>query len=101
MISFSCLHCGMKLKVKPQFAGRSASCPTCKQPLTVPAPAVTEAAVPTGPIDGTSSSVHQAGVAGGVTLDQGKPRPGQRPVSDILARHASKGERYVLEEELA
>jgi len=27
MISFSCGHCGMKLKVKPEFAGRSSKCP--------------------------------------------------------------------------
>ena len=38
MIAFSCSHCGMKLKVKPEFAGRSSKCPTCKQPLVVPAP---------------------------------------------------------------
>ena len=38
MISFSCSHCGMKFKVKDEFAGRSSKCPTCKQPLVVPAP---------------------------------------------------------------
>jgi hypothetical protein len=27
----------MQLKVKPEFAGRSSRCPTCKQPLVVPA----------------------------------------------------------------
>src|SRR6266852_5927940 len=38
MISFSCSHCGMKLKVKPEFAGRTSKCPTCKTSLVVPAP---------------------------------------------------------------
>src|SRR5437868_621782 len=60
MIAFSCAHCGMKLKVKPEFAGRSANCPTCKQPLTVPSPERTQAYVPKDHIDGTPSSVHQA-----------------------------------------
>ena len=31
MIAFSCSRCGMKLKVKPEFAGRQSKCPTCKQ----------------------------------------------------------------------
>jgi len=36
MIAFSCSECGMQLKVKPEFAGRSTRCPTCKKPLVVP-----------------------------------------------------------------
>ncbi len=36
MIAFSCQHCGMKLRVKPEFAGRTSKCPACKHPLTVP-----------------------------------------------------------------
>jgi hypothetical protein len=41
-IEFACSQCGMKIKVKSEFAGRSSRCPTCKQPLVVPtAPAAT------------------------------------------------------------
>jgi chromosome segregation ATPase/DNA-directed RNA polymerase subunit RPC12/RpoP len=42
-IAFSCSKCGMQLKVKPEFAGRSTRCPTCKEPLVVPAAAGTKA----------------------------------------------------------
>src|ERR1700704_1616585 len=83
MISFSCSHCGMKLKVKPQFAGRSAQCPTRKQPLVVPKPDTTQAFVPQCQIDGPASSVHQAGVDGGVTLGQATGNgPGQKSVQE-------------------
>ena len=81
MISFSCAHCGMKLKVKHEFAGRSSRCPTCKQPLVVPAPDQTEA-VPAGEIDGTSSSLHQAGARrrrhAGARHGRGTQRPASR-----------------------
>ena len=59
MISFPCPHCGMKFQVKTHFAGRSSRCPTCKQPLIVPAPNQT-VAVARGQIDGTPSSVARA-----------------------------------------
>ena len=36
MIHFACLQCGMKFKVKDEFAGRSTRCPTCKSPVQVP-----------------------------------------------------------------
>ncbi len=100
MISFSCTRCGMKLKVKPDYAGRSSKCPTCKQPLTVPAVEPTLAA-PVGPIDGPASSLHAAGVAAGVTLDPGGPRSGQKPVPELLARRPKAGERYLVEAEIA
>ena len=67
MISFSWSLCGMKLKVKEQFAGRSSKCPTCKRPLIVPSLDKTLVA-PKDQIDGAPSSVHQAGFDGGVTL---------------------------------
>src|SRR5947199_6913816 len=36
----SCPKCQAKLKVKPELAGRTASCPRCRQPLLIgPAPA--------------------------------------------------------------
>ena len=43
MIAFSCSKCGKQLGVKPEFAGRSTACPTCKQPLVVPIPVATPA----------------------------------------------------------
>lgn len=99
MISFSCSHCGLKLKVKPEFAGRSSKCPTCKHPLVVPQPEQTEGHVPVGQIDGTASSIHQAGVDGGVTLGEGSA--GQKSVRELLAKGKAGGQRYVISEEIA
>jgi hypothetical protein len=70
MISFSCAHCGLKLQVKPEFAGRSSKCPTCKQPLFVPPLSQTHAEVGSGPIDGSDSSLNRAGVDAGISLDR-------------------------------
>jgi serine/threonine protein kinase len=104
MISFSCSRCGMKLKVKDEFTGRSSKCPTCKQPLVVPAPDQTVAGVAAGEIEGTSSSLAQAGVdGGGITLDHGASaaRAGQRSVQELLAQRTKKDGRYLLEHEIA
>lgn len=65
MIAFSCSHCGLKLKVKTKYAGRSSRCPTCKQPLVVPSLEQTQADVPKDQIDGTDSSLAKAGVGCG------------------------------------
>src|SRR5262245_51147152 len=100
MIAFSCSTCGMKLKVKLEFAGRQAKCPTCKQPLVVTMPRATAAFVSSKQIEGTESSLMKAGIAAGVMLGQydtnqfpagGKPLAGQR----------SRRERYVIEGEIA
>jgi serine/threonine protein kinase len=99
MIAFSCSRCGMKFQVKTQFAGRSTRCPTCKQPLVVPAPGRNEA-IAAGEIEGTSSSLVQAGVDAGVTLKQ-PARPEPNPTVDLLARRPRKGERYLVEREIA
>lgn len=99
MIAFSCAHCGMKLKVKPEFAGRSSHCPTCKNSLTVPQPSPMQQ-LPEGEIDGTSSSLHQAGVEGGVSLDRAGEVPSQKPIQELLARRTT-GQRYVVDREVA
>jgi len=93
----------MKFQVKPEFAGRSSKCPTCKQPLIVPPPDKTQAEVAAGEIEGTSSSLAQAGVDGGVTLEQkaSVARPGQKSVQELLARRAKKDGRYIIEGEIA
>src|SRR5437868_13225261 len=98
MIAFSCSHCGMKLQVKPEFAGRTSRCPTCKQPLVVPAPSQT-VAVAAGEIEGTSSSLVNAGVDGGITLEHGagSARSGSKSVRDLLSRATKNGERYIVE----
>lgn len=103
MIAFSCSHCGMKLKVKPEFAGRVSRCPTCKQPLVVPAPSQTQANVAAGQIAGMDSSLAKAGVDGGVTLEQAAPsaRPGAKSVRELLARRNRNDGRYVIEGEIA
>src|SRR5437762_5954080 len=87
MIAFACSHCGLKLKVKPEFAGRSSRCPTCQQPLVVPVPDQTQAHVAAGPVDGTPSSLHRAGVASEVTLPPAAAaaHTSQKAVADILA----------------
>jgi serine/threonine protein kinase len=99
MILFSC-SCGQKFKVKPDFAGRKTTCPACKQPLVVPTFDSTQAIVPKDQIDGTPSSIVQAGMDGGVTLEQAT-RPGQKPVKDLLARRGKSKERYFIEGEIA
>ena len=97
VIQFACLNCAQKLTVKDEFAGRNASCPTCKQPLVVPSGEATMAAAPAGPIDGTPNSIAQAGLDY-VALDQTGGLDGdQKPVRDLLAIKAKKGERYILE----
>jgi serine/threonine protein kinase len=100
MISFSCAYCGMKLKVKPEFAGRSSKCPTCKKPLVVPAPDKTLAQVAAGRIEGTDSSLAKAGVDAGVTLASAA-RPGLKSVGEVLARRAKNDGRYIIEGEIA
>ncbi len=97
MIAFSC-SCGQKFKVKPEYAGRSAKCPTCKQPLTVPQPET--AVLPAGPIDGPPSSLHDGGVEGGVTLESAA-RSGHKTVGEVLAQRVNKSERYLIEDEIA
>jgi hypothetical protein len=38
MIEFNCPDCNKKIKVKPEFAGRSGKCPNCSVKLVVPSP---------------------------------------------------------------
>jgi serine/threonine protein kinase len=93
----------MKLQVKPQFAGRTAPCPTCKHRLVVPALNQTPAPVVAGQIPGTASSLAQADVDAGVTLDQAAltKRTGQKPVQELLKRPAGPRERYCIDQEIA
>src|SRR5262245_38027635 len=100
MISFSCGRCGMKFQVKTQFAGRASKCPTCKQALVVPAADKT-VAIRAGEVEGTSSSLAQAGVDGGVTLDPGGSAASSKSIRELLAKRPRKGERYIIEGEIA
>ena len=100
MIQFSC-SCGQKFCIKPQFAGRKTTCPTCKQPLVVPTFDPTHAVVPKDQIDGAPSSIAQVGMDGGVTLESpGRCKTGQKPVQELLARRGKK-DRYLIEGEIA
>ncbi len=103
MIAFSCSHCGMKLKVKEQFAGRQSKCPSCKQPLVVPTPSATAPFVPPQQIDGTESSLAKAGIQAGVTLDthDTSQLPSGKSLAPALAGRKSSKERYVIEGEIA
>lgn len=92
MIQFSCLQCGMKFKVKEEFAGRASRCPACKHALLVPKVEHTQAFAP-GVLDGTMSCLDQAGHHGGVSL----PFPSGREANT----RPRDGRRFVLEEEIA
>jgi serine/threonine protein kinase len=106
MIAFACAHCGMKLQVKPEFAGRSSRCPTCKQPLVVPDPDQTTAYMPPERLDGPASVLVQTGVPADVTLETPAEvgpvaQPGRASVAALLARRGRDASRYVLEGEIA
>ena len=49
-IEFRCLSCSHKLSVKDEYAGKSAVCPNCEKPITVPAES-TEPSSKTSPGD--------------------------------------------------
>ncbi len=114
MIHFSCFQCGLKFKVKDEFAGKASKCPSCKSSVKVLDRTV--AAVPTDKVDGSASSLHQAGIDAGVTLPPSVPsRSVRKPslgsalvapaatksVADALSQQASAAGRYLLEGEIA
>lgn len=89
--------------MRDELAGRSGPCPTCKNTLTVPAVAAPKS-VPTGQISGMPSSLHQAGLDVGVTIDSPRRTQGNEErsaVADLLAGRARTGGRYVVEKEIA
>jgi len=100
MIAFSCSQCSQKFKVKPEFAGRTTKCATCKQPLTVPMPDHTQACLPSDHIEGSSSLV-QAGVHSTVTLPPATGAGNRMGVHELLTRQVNKGQRFVIEGEIA
>ena len=64
-IAFSCEKCATKFSVPAECGGRKTTCPACKNPLTVPPLAQLIApSVAAGKIDGTHSSLVEAGVEG-------------------------------------
>jgi DNA-directed RNA polymerase subunit RPC12/RpoP len=50
MIRFVCPHCQKKIKVAPEGAGRTISCPRCRNRLVVPSPTEDKPAPPTGQV---------------------------------------------------
>lgn len=102
MIAFSCSRCGMKFKVKDEYAGRSSTCPTCKAALQVPTLDQTQAFVaPVGHIEGSASSLDGSGVGADVTLAGAVAAPGEKSIRDLLAGRTSGKDRYVIEKEIA
>ncbi len=97
MIHFVCLQCGMKFKVKDEFAGRSTKCLTCKSPVQVPDPSKTIGYVPAENIDGSESSLDKAGVNPSVTLAS---HTGKDPAS-VEALAKKQVGRYVIDKEIA
>jgi len=105
MIAFACAHCGSKLRVQVQFAGRQSKCPTCKQALQVPHPSATAAFVPPQRIDGAESSLARVGLNVDVTLgphDTSKIGPAAGGAARNLPAGRTNGkERYVIDGEIA
>ena len=93
MISFSCSHCGMKLKVKPEFAGRSSKCPTCKQPLVVPAarPDPGRRCRPARSTAPPAAWRRRASMAASPWSKRPLLVPGQKSVQELLARQDQEG----------
>jgi serine/threonine protein kinase/phage FluMu protein Com len=57
MIAFACNHCGKKLSVKPELAGKKAKCPRCKGSFRIPpAEAVTMLPPTTPQVDGEDAA---------------------------------------------
>src|SRR5690349_2458939 len=102
MIQLACAHCGMKLKVRDEHAGRSGRCPTCKNVLTVPS-AVPGTVALQDYHPGTPSSLRQAEIEAGIQLPSpgGEAGNGASAVADLLAGRARTGSRYVVEKEIA
>lgn len=101
MIPFTCEHCGTRFKVKDEYAGRTSRCPTCKQSIRVPV-ANTAAPIAKGHVAGLGSTLVQAQVPAGVTLDYGGPeRAGQASIRDILSQQGQVTSRYIIEKEIA
>ena len=100
-ISFSCMKCGMKFDVSPEFAGRKTTCPTCKVALFVPAMQQATVAMPTtGNIDGPASSLAHAQIDADVTL-AGSMVGGNSSLQLRMTNKSADGTRYVIESELA
>jgi serine/threonine protein kinase len=103
MIAFSCRHCGMQFQVKPEFAGRTTRCSTCKHPLLVPQAATITFPAPSR-LDDPLRSLACAEFSCDVTL--GGPNPGVKeaaspPAAAVLPGRNSNGQRYLLEGEIA
>jgi serine/threonine protein kinase len=101
MIAFSCSHCGMKFRVRPEFAGRPARCPACQEPLVVPASSPADA--PTNNIDGPSSSLAESGVQAGIRLHPpGDATRPEAPAADPTpSTSGGPRRRYEVEKEIA
>jgi serine/threonine protein kinase len=103
MITFACDHCGKQYTLNPEFAGRSTRCSGCKLPLVVPSPPTPQPESPpvVGRIQGTKSSLAQAGVDAGVTLAGDFATAEALSLHNLIDGKAGDGARYVVERELA
>jgi serine/threonine protein kinase len=72
MIAFLCPHCGRKLKVKDEGAGRTVSCPHCAGALTIPRPVAAPVPVSRAPQSLTEAP----------TLPPADPIPAMTPEGD-------------------
>jgi serine/threonine protein kinase len=113
MIVFPCACCGQKLQIPDSISGKPVRCSVCKTVMTSPVPvavpvAAVKAALPE--ISGQPSSLAQAGIEGGISLDLVSPSdtenikkdsPSQRTLREALARGPSGGERYRVLNEIA
>src|SRR4051794_12270886 len=97
MIQFACGQCATKFRVKDEFAGKATKCPTCKRALNVPSVDMTQAFATPDRVEGTRSTVKEAGVDAEVSLAGGSAATA---LSDKQLLAKATG-RYILQSEIA
>ena len=61
--NFACSHCGKKLRVQEELAGRNVRCPYCKGAVTVPEPQAIEPQTPVSPAAVSPTAVSSTAVS--------------------------------------
>jgi serine/threonine protein kinase/DNA-directed RNA polymerase subunit RPC12/RpoP len=69
MIAFSCHKCGKQFNLNPEFAGRKTQCSSCKAPLVVPSPGVSDETVAPPAGDKIAFSCAKCGMKFSVKLE--------------------------------
>ncbi len=77
-IDFSCNHCGKKLRVPDDFAGKKAKCPQCQEVVSIPAADAPDpfAGAPSDPLGGGGEPNPFEGIGSPDTPQQSSPFEG-------------------------